>query len=114
MIVPRSHYFLDNIASVLREREIEEGKKKNAAVVVVRGCSRRITDERRQEEEKEDRGAGGNSEEKEEVMCSIQAGRERGREVGEEDRNNNSLVLSLYSDKFPSRRGVSGHGWGQA
>lgn len=25
----------------------------------------------------------------------------------EEDRNNNSLVLSLYSDKFPSRRGVS-------
>lgn len=25
----------------------------------------------------------------------------------EEDRNNNSLVLSLYSDKFPSRPGVS-------
>lgn len=28
----------------------------------------------------------------------------------EEDRNNNSLVLSLYSDKFPSRQGVGGLG----
>lgn len=28
-------------------------------------------------------------------------------EEKEEDRNNNSLVLSLYSDKFPSRQGVS-------
>lgn len=79
-----------------------------------RGYNIEIKDERRQEEGKEDRGRGNNiagkTQTKRKGLCVTCEVRGRKGEVGkekEEDSNNNSLVLSLYSDKFPSGWGVS-------
>lgn len=71
-----------------------------------KGCDMRVKDERRQGggergQSKEEQDREENLREKGEVMCHIQEGE------GEEDRNNNSLVLSRYSDKFLSRQGAS-------
>lgn len=118
IIVPRSHYFPDNIACVLREREVEEegwwrggGQQLksgvgNAAAVGMRGLQH---ENKRWKKTRDGKGGQGNKGARETEMKRrrLRVTYKEEREE-EEDSSNNSLVLSLYSDKFPSHRGVSG------